>query len=183
MFIFNLKLNKNLFSKILFILMLIIIISIFIYGVYVIFIKHNKTSNIDSCIKNEEIFEITESNYTNILKASNDNVDNYVGLKVHVIGYVYRLLNFEENQFVIARDMLISNDNQYLIVGFLAESEDVKNFEDGTWVDVIGEIKKGDYAGDIALLDVISITKTNEPQNSYVSMPDETYIPTFNPQI
>ena len=180
MFIFNFRVNKNILSKVLFILMLIIIIFIFIYSVYIIFVKNNKTFTVENSIKDNEIFEITEKNYANILKASNDNIDSYIGLKVHLKGYVYRILNFKDNQFVVARDMRISNDNQYLIVGFLAEYDDAKDFEDGTWVDVVGEIKKGNFAGDIAILDIISITPTDKPEDSYVSMPDDTYIPTAN---
>ena len=181
MFIFNLKVNKNLFSRFLFILMLLVIIGIFIFTVYLIFIKDSSQRAIaKSTIKGDEIFELNEKNYTTILKAANENIDSYIGLKVHVQGYVYRLLNFEKNQFVVARDMLISNDNQYVIVGFLSEYENAMDFADGTWVDVVGEIKKGDFAGPIAILDVLSIKQIDALQNPFVSMPDDTYIPTAN---
>ena len=180
MFIFNLKINKNLFSKILFILMLIIIIGIFIFGVYIIFFKNNRTLKLSDTIKGDDIFEVTESNYANILKASSEDIDSYVGCKVHIIGYVYRLLDFKENQFVIARDMLISQDNQSLVVGFLCEYDNAMDFADGTWVDIVGEIQKGNFNGDIAILNILSIEETQEPENPYVSMPDDTYIPTAN---
>ena len=180
MFILNYKVNKNLFSKIFFIVMLIIIISIFICGVYVIFIKHSRPFTISDTVKANEIFEVNEDNYTNILKASNENIDSYVGCKVHITGYVYRLLNFKENQFVIARDMIISPDKQTLVVGFLCEYEKAKDFPDGTWVDITGEIKKGDFNGNIALLKILSIQKIENPENPYVKPPDNTYIPTSN---
>ena len=127
-----------------------------------------------------EIFEITENNYANVLKASNEDIDSYVGLNVHLQGYVYRLINFDENQFVVARDMLISNDNQSLVIGFLSEYQNAKTFEDGTWVDVIGTIKKGDFAGPIAILKINSIKQIEKPENPFVCTPDETYIPTSN---
>ena len=152
--------------------------AIFIFSVYLIFIK-GKNNN--SCIdKRNDVFEITDKNYANILKAANENIDSYIGLKVHVKGYVYRLINFDENQFVIARNMLISNNSQSLVVGFLCEYEKAKDFDDGTWVDIVGEIKKGDFSGDIAILKVLSITPTEKLENSFVSMPDDTYIPTLN---
>ncbi len=179
MFIFNFKVNKNLFSKLMFLVMLIVIIAIFVYGVYVIFIKDTNTITVQDSIKGNEIFEITEKNYANILKVTNENIDSYVGLKVHITGYVYRLLNFKENQFVVARNMQLNN-NHYVVVGFLAEYDKASDFKDGTWVDVIGKIKKGNFAGDIAILDIISISPTEEPENSYVSLPDESYIPTSN---
>ena len=180
MFIFNLKLNKNLWSKVLFVIMLIIIIAIFIFGVYVIFIKNNQSFTVSDTIRSNEIFEVTENNYANILKAANEDIDSYIGCKVHITGYVYRLLDFKENQFVIARNMVISEDMQSLIVGFLCEYDNAMDFEDGAWVDIVGEVKKGDFNGEIAMLNIISIERTEEPENPYVSMPDDTYIPTAN---
>ena len=181
MFVFNLKINKNLFSRFLFISMLLVIIAIFTFTVYLIFIKDNSNKIVSKeIIKGSEIFELNEKNYTTILKAANENIDSYVGLKVHIQGYVYRLLNFKENQFVVARDMLISNDNQSLVVGFLSEYDKANEFKDDTWVDVVGEIKKGNFAGPIAILNIISIKQIEKPENSFVSMPDDTYIPTAN---
>ena len=180
MFIFNFKVNKNLFSKTFFVIMLIIIISIFIYGVYIIFLKDNQPFKISDNIKSDEIFEINENNYANILKASSENLDSYVGCKVHITGYIYRLLNFEEKQFVIARDMTISPDNQTLVIGFLCEYEKAKDFPERTWVDITGVIKKGNFNGEIALLEILTIQETQKPENPYVKPPDNTYIPTSN---
>ena len=135
---------------------------------------------VDNFDPDSDIFEVNESNYANILKASNDNIDSYVGCKVHITGYVYRLIDFEDNQFVIARDMIISANNQSLIVGFLCNYDKASDFEDGTWVDVVGEITKGNFNGDIAILNIISIEKTEKPENPYVCPPEDTYIPTSN---
>ena len=176
MFIYNLKLSKNAISSIFIILALIIIISIISFGVYIIFFKSNSKSACD--VKSDEIVELTESNYTNILKASSENIDSYTGTKVHVIGYVYRLLDFDENQFVIARDMKFGEDGNSLVVGFLCNYNKASLFADGTWVEIVGEIKKGKFNDDIAILDVISIEQTNAPQNIFVNPPDNTYIPT-----
>ena len=182
MFIFNFKINKNLFSKIAFIIMLIVILSIFIFGVYIIFIKRpSEKFTVSDSIKSDNVFEIDEENYTNILKASNENIDSYIGVKVHLKGYVYRLLDFNKNQFVAARDMTYSKDNSNsLIVGFLCEYNKCKDFKDGEWVDIVGEIQKGDFNGEIAILNIISIERTEKPENPFVNPPDETYIPTSN---
>lgn len=180
MFIFNVKVNKNLFSKIAFILMLVIIAGIFSVGVYSIFFKENRSFKVTDSIKQDDVFEVTSENYANILKASCENIDSYVGTKVHITGYVYRLIDFKENQFVIARDMVISDDMQSLIVGFLCEYEKATDFSDGEWVEITGEIKKGNFNGDIAILNILTINKAGKPENPYVSMPSDTYIPTAN---
>ena len=122
---------------------------------------------------------MNETNYTNILKAANEDVNSYVGLKVRVIGYVYRLIDFNKNQFVVARDMRFREDSHSLIVGFLCESNKAQNYSDGTWVEVVGKIKKGKFNDELAVLEVISIKETSKPENIYVNPPDNTYIPTI----
>ena len=182
MFIFNFKVDGNKLSKILFIIMILIILVIFGFGVYNIFFKENMSDNlvkVSDEIKSDEVFEITPNNYTNILKAANENVDDYVGCKIHFTGYVYRLLDFDENQFVLARDMVVSNDNtQALVVGFLSTYENAKDFENGAWVDVVGEITKGDFNGEIAIVKVISMNSIDKPEDEFVYPPDDNYIPT-----
>ena len=182
MFIYNLKINGNKFAKILFSIMIIIIFFILCFGVYNIFLKEkiseNSVINVSYTIKPDEIFEINSANYTNILKAANENIDNYVGCKVHLTGYVYRLIDFTPNQFVVARDMIISNDKQCLIVGFLSEYNNANEFKDGAWVDVTGIIKKGNFNGDIAILNVLEIKEIQKPSDEFVYPPDDTYIPT-----
>ena len=175
MFIYNLKLNKNKASKVFLLVCFIIILAIIFFSVYLIFFKHNP-----SCVKSDDIFEINEGNYANILKTSNENIDSYIGCKVHIIGYVYRLIDFNNNQFVVARDMKFGKNGQSLVVGFLCEYDKASSFSDGTWVDIVGEIVKGNFNGDIAMLKVLSIKEASKPQNVFVSPPDKTYIPTAN---
>lgn len=182
MFIFNFKVDGNKFSKILFIIMILIIVIIFSFGVYNIFFKDKTNSNfvkVADDVNYNDTFEITADNYTNVLRAANENVDDYVGCKIHFTGYVYRLLDFDENQFVLARDMIVSNnENEALVVGFLCTYENANDFEDGTWVDVVGEIIKGDFNGELAIIKVTSINKIDKPSDEFVSLPDDTYIPT-----
>lgn len=180
----NLRINGKKTLKYLLILMFIIIIIIFFIGIYNIFFKQTndlKDKNLALCdtIKTDKIFEISPQNYTNILKAVTENIDNYIGCKVHFTGYIYRLLDFSPIQFVLARDMIVNqNPLQSLVVGFLCEYKNASEFKDGEWVDVIGTIQKSDYYGEIAIIKVISIFKCDEPQNKYVSVPDDTYVPT-----
>ena len=48
---------------------------------------------------------MTDENYTNVLKEVHENLDTYVGQKICYTGYVYRVADLPENQFVLARDM------------------------------------------------------------------------------
>ena len=74
--------------------------------------------------------------------------------------------------------MIISSDFQSVIVGFLCECENSKDFEDNAWVEITGEIFKGNYHGDMPIVKITQINRTNKPNDEYVYPPDESYIPT-----
>ena len=173
MFIYNLKMNKKALCRGFIAICLLIILCIILYSFYIIFIKKNPTCD----AKQNEIIELNETNYTNILKSANEDIDSYVGSKVKITGYVYRLIDFDKTQFVVARDMKFEKSSQSLVVGFLCESKDASKYSDGTWVEIVGKIKKGRFNSELAVLDVISIKETTKPVNLYVNPPDDTYIP------
>lgn len=178
MFVCNVKLNKKLFFKISLFLMFLIAIIIAILGISQVFNKNSHNTNyLDDSIPSSEIAQILPQNYTNILKSVHENLDNYIGQKIAFSGYIYRLTGFSEDQFVLARDMDIGN-NQTLVVGFLCSSEKAKEFPTYTWVEVTGEITKGYYNGDTPVLKIISIQKASKPENATVCVPDSSFVPT-----
>lgn len=183
MFLYNLKLNGNRLVKFLFIVMLLIILVIFSVSIYNIFLKnesrYSQEIKLTDTIKSDKIFEITPENYTNILQAVTEDIDSYIGCKVHFTGYVYRLIDFDKNEFVLARDMIVNeNTSQSLVVGFLCTYDTAYEFKDNTWVDITGTIVKGEYYGDIAQIKVDNMFVCNEPENKFVSDSDNSYVPT-----
>lgn len=179
MFIFNVKVKGSILLKILIITLSIIMLVIFLITIYRIFVKDGKFFVSDSVLK-KDITEIDSSNYTNILQAVHDDTDSYVGTKIKFTGYIYRVLDFKENEFVLARDMLIDKNNmQGVVIGFLCIYKDAEDFEDGTWVNVTGTIKKGKYHNqEIPVIEVNSLEETDEPEEQLVFPPNNTYIPT-----
>lgn len=103
---------------------------------------------------------------------------NIYGQKISFTGYVYRVYDFSNTQFVLARNMVISSDNQTLVVGFLCNFKDASKFSDGTWVNITGTITKGDYHGDIPVIEIKEMKACDKPSDEYVYPPDDTYIPT-----
>ena len=176
MFICNLKVDGNKLGKIFLGILFVVILIITAVVCYRI-LGDNFFKTNDS-VKTDEVQELNVNNYTNVLKAVHDNIDEYTGTKINFTGYVYRVLDLKENQFILARDMLISSDFQSVIVGFLCECDTAKDFENGSWVEVTGEIYKGDYHGAMPIVKVTAINKTNKPNDEYVYPPDESYIPT-----
>ena len=176
MFIYNLKVSGSFLFKIFFIIVTIIILVVFSISCYKIFNLAKSNTNISDNSSN--VIEITTSTYTNILKDSHENIDKYVGKSYKFSGYIYRAYDFTEDQFVLARDMVISSDYQTLIVGFLSEYKGIKDYSDDTWVEVTGTIKKIDYHGDMPELQVTSLKEIDKPTDEYVFPPDESYVPT-----
>lgn len=178
MFVYNIKINGSKTFKYFFIgivLLVIIIVGIVCFRVF--FGASNYSEN-SSCLPQNKVSTLSASNYTNVLKAVHDNVDDYIGTQIKFTGYVYRVLDLNENQFVLARNMIISSDFQYVVVGFLCEYDNAKDFEDGTWVELTGTITKGNYHGDMPIVKVTEIKKVDKPNEEFVYPPDESYIPT-----
>lgn len=178
MFVYNVKINGSKVFKYFFAFVVFIIICILGVVVFKIFNGATNHFEISSCKPQSEVSKISAANYTNVLKTVHENIDSYVGMKINFTGYVYRVLDLKENQFVLARDMIISSNFQSVVVGFLSELPNAKDFNDNTWVEVTGEITKGDYHGEIPILKIDEIKKVDKPSEEYVYPPDESYIPT-----
>ena len=180
MFIYNVKVNGGKLFKLFFTAVVVFIVCILCFVTLQVFSGASKESeqSASGCIPQSSVSQISTNNYTNVLKAVHDDIDSYVGLKINFTGYIYRLSDFKDSQFVLARDMFISSDFQTVVVGFLCECATVKNFEDNTWVEITGEITKGEYHGDMPIVKIIEMKQTDKPNEEYVYPPDDTYIPT-----
>ena len=177
MFIYNVKINGSKVFKYFFTGVIILIICILCIVLFRIFSGAGKANN-SSCLPQNDDFEISSKNYTNVLKTVHENIDTYVGMKIKFTGYVYRVSDLTDNQFVLARDMIVSSNYQSVIVGFLCECDNAKDFDDEVWVQVTGEITKGNYHGDMPILNIQEIQKVDTPSEEYVYPPDEDYVPT-----
>ena len=178
MFIYNLKLNKNhLFSTIIAIFT-IIILSLLTVSVFKVYKEFN-LANSSNCIPKGKIAVIDNKNYTNILKMVHDDLDSYIGQEISYTGYVYRVSDIKDDEFILARDMIVSNSpKQTVIVGFLCKCNESKSFENGTWVTITGTIEKGYYVQEIPIIKITDIKRASKPSDSEVPLPDEYYVPT-----
>lgn len=176
MFIYNFKINGNLLFR--GILVFIIIISVIILSLSIYKIYNNSKFIVNDNIMTNNISNIDSNQYTSILEEVYNNLDTYIGQNINFTGYVYRLEDMKENEFVLARDMLINSDSQSVVVGFLCNSNDAKKFKNGTWVNVSGSIIKGYYHNQIPVIEISNIKETKKPEDEFVYPPDNSYIPT-----
>ena len=135
MFVCNFKVNKNFWYK--FFVFIIFVIAIIILG-FTIYRLCNFTGSdtINDNFNNQNVQIITATNYTNVLKTVHENINDYIGQRICFTGYVYRVYDLKQNEFVLARNMVISSDFQTLVVGFLCSCDNALNYSDGTWVSI-----------------------------------------------
>ncbi len=172
MYIYNLKINSKKISKLILAFIGIIIVGVIGFSVMSIFKAGNETeNNIDS-----NIIEITTNEYTSFLKNAHENIDDYVGMKVKLTGYVYRMPDFNDNQFVMSRTMIMDSSSTAVVVGILSQYENAKDFKDGDWVEVTGTIVRGNYKGEMPVLQVDEIKTCDIPEDEYVYPPSENSV-------
>lgn len=172
MFVCNFKINKKKFMKTFKISILILAILILVISIISIF-KDSDNDNSISENQQNQLIKIESGNYTNFLKDCHENMNKYLGSNVNITGYVYRLPDFTDNQFVLARTMLINSNSQAVVVGILSESDCAKKFNDYCWVEVSGQIEKGNYFGELPILKITDIKETKTPEDEFVYEPTD----------
>ena len=179
MFIYNINIHKNKILKFLiyfFTAFLIVAILLFIFS-------HLKNSNrvyVTDSNNFEEIITIPTANYTSFLKDSHEHINKYIGKKIKFSGFVHRLYDFSDNQFVLAREMFTSpitnNKAEVVIVGFLCEYEKASSFQEKTWVEIEGTITKGFYHSTTPVVKITNIKQIDCPSDPFVNPPDGGYV-------
>ena len=115
-------------------------------------------------------FELTEENFTTVLKQVHNNIDGCVGKSIKCSGFVFTLYDFKENNFVCGRNMMLDGEDK--VVGFLCEYNGDLDIVQGEWIEITGVITKGYYMGDMPVIQVDKIKKITAPPNTYVKAPD-----------
>ena len=123
MFICNFKVNKKKIVKFFILLASIIVLIMFAVIISKVFnevqeIEDEDNNIISDTIPSPDVAELTPENYTDILKEVHEDLDTYIGQKISFTGYVYRVEDLEEDEFILARDMVINSKNQTVVVRF-----------------------------------------------------------------
>lgn len=119
-------------TSLLFILAIILIIGIILIYNYISY-------------KNTVI--ITPDNYIKVLDDSHNFIDNYIGKKIIVSGYVYILPEFSDNRFVLAQNVVLdpSSPSAGFIAGFLCQNGTNYQFSSNETIKIKGTFTKGTF--------------------------------------
>lgn len=127
-----------------------------------------KNSNVNIYNDNFD-YNITESNFTNMLKDIHEHIDENVGKTVSISGFVFTMPDFKDSYFVCARNMILSGNEK--VVGFLCNYDEASELLESEWVEVTGVIEKGFYQTDMPIIKVKTIKKITAPENTFVEPP------------
>lgn len=102
-------------------------------------------------------------------------MNNFIGKKVEISGFVYREDGMEENQFVVSRFAVQCCSADSAPFGFMVESSMGKTLNKDTWVNVTGTLGTTQYGGnEILKIDATRIQHIEAPASPYV-FPDMDY--------
>ncbi|BBH20572.1 hypothetical protein Back11_19170 [Paenibacillus baekrokdamisoli] len=112
---------------------------------------------------------IKEEGFMELLTAVDLYMDNFVGKKMIVSGFIYREDDMAPNQFVVSRLAMQCCSADSSPYGVVVESNKSKDFPKDTWVTITGTIGKTVYnKNTIMKLDAVKIEKIKASKTPYV---------------
>ncbi|WP_257348375.1 TIGR03943 family putative permease subunit [Pseudalkalibacillus decolorationis] len=122
-----------------------------------------------SSYKDKSVVRITAENYIDVLNSMGMFLDQYIGKRIEIEGFVYRDDKLTQGQFVVARFAMSCCSADASVFGTLVKGNDLQKFTNDEWVNVQGTISKTTYNGAlIPVITVHSVNKIKSPETPYV---------------
>ena len=119
-------------------------------------------------IKNN-VIQVNSKNFVFSLDEILGNPDKYEGEEIDITGFVYKVKDLKQNQFIIGRYMMICCVADMQIAGIRCNINNLGTYDNDTWVKVRGKIKKDVYEGQVdPFIEVEHIEIDLNPDTSYV---------------
>jgi putative membrane protein len=112
---------------------------------------------------------VKDEKYISTISMISEHLDQFIGKKVEITGFVFRERDFPANQFVVARfgvTCCIADANVY---GMLVKGENAAKLKDNTWIKVTGTIHQTTYRQSI-------IPVIEQPAIETIEVPDQPYV-------
>lgn len=120
-------------------------------------------------IYDEDTVVVDEKSYTEILTTLDLYLDAFQGKTIEITGFVYRTEAMLEQQFAVGRFAMTCCSADASPYGVFSEFADAKSLKDDEWVTITGKIGKTQFNEmDIMKIDVVSVKKTEQPEEPYV---------------
>ncbi|SCY44349.1 TIGR03943 family putative permease subunit [Alkaliphilus peptidifermentans] len=134
-----------------------------------------KTIDESKGFRTEEILDITPDIFDGALSHMKNSVDDYVGQRVRISGFIEKQDTYPTSTFVVARMLMVCCAADTLVKGLLAEWEGIDDFEKFQWVEIEGIIEKtefyDDWLGQSYVAPIIKVDTIKE-----IERPTELYV-------
>ncbi|TYQ12700.1 UNVERIFIED_CONTAM: putative membrane protein [Acetivibrio alkalicellulosi] len=97
------------------------------------------------------------------------NQKRYIGREIEVIGFVFRMDDFNQSEFVPARFMMVCCAADMQPGGFLSRYENASQFADNSWVKVVGTIEQTVFRNQsMPVIIAHTVEQVEKPEMEYV---------------
>lgn len=115
------------------------------------------------------IIEVNVKNFISSLDEILKNPDKYNNKQVHITGFVFRDEFSKKNDFIIGRFLMACCSADMQIVGIKCIGDNLESYDDNTWVNINGKIKKiTNDENESCIITIEDIEKDSNPDTSYV---------------
>lgn len=131
----------------------------------------SETTNSD--VRNSDIIEkneiiVKDTNFFSVMDILNNQLDDVVGRKIIMDGYIYREEGFKENEAVLARKVMTHCVADLSTYGYMLEG-DVSKLKTGAWYTITATIQKKKIDGTVMpVLQVKKVEKSEKPLEEYI---------------
>lgn len=124
----------------------------------------------------QPVLDVQDAWYIETLNTIDLYLDNFVGKRMELSGFVYRQDGMKDNQFVVGRFAISCCSADASPFGVLVEYDRAKSWANDTWVKASGTLQKTTYEGqEIMVLKVDSVTKLETPKDKQYVYPNPDF--------
>jgi putative membrane protein len=120
-------------------------------------------------LSEQDLIVVEDETFLDIMTVMDLYLDDFLGKKVQIMGFVYREPGLEQDEMVVARFSMTCCTADSAVYGLLITGEETREYENDTWVRVTGTIDQREFNGwNIPLIQVEKVEEVDEPENPYV---------------
>ncbi|MDF2926115.1 MAG: hypothetical protein K0R57_5029 [Paenibacillaceae bacterium] len=117
----------------------------------------------------QDFISIEDTGFMEVVSSIDFYMNNFIGKKVDITGFVYREDDMQDNQFVVSRFAVQCCSADASPFGFMAESSLGKDLKKDTWVKITGILGTTSYGGnEILKIEASKIERIPAPKTPYV---------------
>jgi putative membrane protein len=112
---------------------------------------------------------VDEDRYIPMMNIIDMSIDEFVGKKIEMVGFVYREADFTDDQFVVARFGLSCCVADASVYGTLSNMNGASELQNDEWVKVSGTLTTTQYSNwTLPYVQIESLEKVEQPDTPYI---------------